>query len=42
MKTKEPTSTLLSKTVITISPDGVITITKIEETNSEQMMAKVE
>ena len=42
MKTKEPTSTLLSKTVITISPDGIITISKTEETISEQALAKGE
>ena len=42
MKTKELSTTPISRTVITISPDGVITISKTEEIVSEQVMAKVE
>ena len=43
--TRAPTKTTaipVLKTVITIAPDGVITISKTEETMTEQVLAKGE
>ena len=42
MSAKKPNKTPVSKTVITISPDGHITISKTEETITEQVMLKPE
>jgi hypothetical protein len=39
---KKPEAISTLKTVITIAPDGVITISKTEETVTEQVMTKSE